>query len=104
MCRCSDQSHMNIFWSIIILVFVVTFKSIFIDWYVITFFFACPQMESAAQDIHENMRSVVDYQTHHRLREAQVGQAIFLDIYFCHPYFTPYHIVNQLLLTIVAYW
>jgi len=32
---------------------------------------AMTMMESAAQDIHENMRSVVDYQTHHRLREAQ---------------------------------
>ena len=35
-------------------------------------------MESAAQDIHENMRSVVDYQTHHRLREAQVGPQLLL--------------------------
>ena len=35
-------------------------------------------MESAAQDIHENMRSVVDYQTHHRLREAQVGPKLLL--------------------------
>ena len=29
-------------------------------------------MESSAQDVHEAMESVVDYQTHHRLREAQV--------------------------------
>lgn len=28
-------------------------------------------MESSAQDVHEAMESVVDYQTHHRLREAQ---------------------------------
>jgi len=29
------------------------------------------QMESSAQDIHENLNAVIDYQTHHRLRETQ---------------------------------
>jgi len=29
------------------------------------------QMESSAQEIHENLNAVVDYQTHHRLRETQ---------------------------------
>ena len=29
------------------------------------------QMESNSQMIHENMNKVVDYQTHHRLRESQ---------------------------------
>ncbi|XP_046390031.1 transmembrane emp24 domain-containing protein 7 [Ischnura elegans] len=29
------------------------------------------QMESSAQEIHKSLNSVVDYQTHHRLREAQ---------------------------------
>lgn len=29
------------------------------------------QMESSAQEIHKNLISVLDYQTHHRLREAQ---------------------------------
>lgn len=28
-------------------------------------------MESSAQQIHENLNSIIDYQTHHRLREAQ---------------------------------
>jgi len=32
---------------------------------------AMTQMESSAQEIHENLNSVVDYQTHHRLRETQ---------------------------------
>jgi len=32
---------------------------------------AMTMMESAAQHIHEEVKSVVDYQTHHRLREAQ---------------------------------
>jgi len=32
---------------------------------------AMTMMESAAQHIHEEMKSVVEYQTHHRLREAQ---------------------------------
>jgi len=32
---------------------------------------AMTMMESAAQHIHDEMKSVVDYQTHHRLREAQ---------------------------------
>ena len=30
-------------------------------------------MESSAQEVHENLNSVVDYQTHHRLRETQVS-------------------------------
>ncbi|KAL7292027.1 hypothetical protein TKK_0014311 [Trichogramma kaykai] len=29
------------------------------------------QMESSAQEIHKNLNSILDYQTHHRLREAQ---------------------------------
>ncbi|XP_069674952.1 transmembrane emp24 domain-containing protein 3 [Periplaneta americana] len=29
------------------------------------------QMESSAQEIHKNLNSIIDYQTHHRLREAQ---------------------------------
>lgn len=29
------------------------------------------QMESSAQVVHENLNSILDYQTHHRLREAQ---------------------------------
>ena len=28
-------------------------------------------MESSAQEIHKNLISILDYQTHHRLREAQ---------------------------------
>ena len=28
-------------------------------------------MESSAQEIHKNLNSILDYQTHHRLREAQ---------------------------------
>jgi len=29
------------------------------------------QMESSAQEVHENLNTVIDYQTHHRLRETQ---------------------------------
>jgi len=29
------------------------------------------QMESSAREIHENLNAVIDYQTHHRLRETQ---------------------------------
>jgi len=29
------------------------------------------QMETSAREIHENMNAVIDYQTHHRLRETQ---------------------------------
>jgi len=32
---------------------------------------AMTQLETSAQTIHENLNSVIDYQTHHRLREAQ---------------------------------
>ncbi|XP_076067056.1 transmembrane emp24 domain-containing protein [Oratosquilla oratoria] len=32
---------------------------------------AMTQMESSSQKIHEDLNSVIDYQTHHRLREAQ---------------------------------
>ncbi|XP_063707311.1 transmembrane emp24 domain-containing protein 7 isoform X2 [Culicoides brevitarsis] len=32
---------------------------------------ALTQMESSAKEIHENLNSILDYQTHHRLREAQ---------------------------------
>jgi protein ERP2 len=28
-------------------------------------------MESSAQEIHKSLSSIIDYQTHHRLREAQ---------------------------------
>jgi emp24/gp25L/p24 family/GOLD. len=28
-------------------------------------------MESSTQEIHKRLNSVIDYQTHHRLREAQ---------------------------------
>ena len=28
-------------------------------------------MESSAQEIHKNLNNILDYQTHHRLREAQ---------------------------------
>lgn len=28
-------------------------------------------MESSAKEVHENLNSILDYQTHHRLREAQ---------------------------------
>jgi protein ERP2 len=28
-------------------------------------------MESSAQEIHKSVNSITDYQTHHRLREAQ---------------------------------
>ena len=31
------------------------------------------QMETSAQEVHENLNSIVDYQTHHRLRETQVS-------------------------------
>lgn len=29
------------------------------------------QMESSAQEVHKHLNSILDYQTHHRLREAQ---------------------------------
>jgi hypothetical protein len=29
-------------------------------------------METSAQSVHDNLNGIVDYQTHHRLREAQV--------------------------------
>lgn len=29
------------------------------------------QMETSAQEVHENLNTVIDYQTHHRLRETQ---------------------------------
>lgn len=29
------------------------------------------QMETSAEEIHKNLNSILDYQTHHRLREAQ---------------------------------
>jgi len=32
---------------------------------------AMTQMESSSQQLHENLNKVVDYQTHHRLRESQ---------------------------------
>ena len=35
------------------------------------------QLESSAQEVHENLNSIIDYQTHHRLRETQVNQTYF---------------------------
>lgn len=32
---------------------------------------AMTQMETSAQSVHDNLNGIVDYQTHHRLREAQ---------------------------------
>jgi len=32
---------------------------------------AMTQLETSAQTIHENLNNVIDYQTHHRLRETQ---------------------------------
>lgn len=32
---------------------------------------AMTQMETSAQEVHENMNAIIDYQTHHRLRETQ---------------------------------
>lgn len=32
---------------------------------------ALTQMESSAQNIHQSLNKVLDFQTHHRLREAQ---------------------------------
>lgn len=32
---------------------------------------AMTQMETSAQEVHENMNAMIDYQTHHRLRETQ---------------------------------
>ncbi|XP_026680928.1 transmembrane emp24 domain-containing protein 3-like [Diaphorina citri] len=29
------------------------------------------QMESSTQEIHKSLNTIIDYQTHHRLREAQ---------------------------------
>jgi protein ERP2 len=36
-------------------------------------------MENSAVNIHEDLRSVLDYQTHHKLREAQ-GRAFAEDL------------------------
>ena len=30
------------------------------------------QLETSAQEVHENLNGIIDYQTHHRLRETQV--------------------------------
>lgn len=32
---------------------------------------AMTQLETSAQGIHENLNGIIDYQTHHRLRESQ---------------------------------
>lgn len=32
---------------------------------------AMTQLESSSQTIHENLNGIIDYQTHHRLRESQ---------------------------------
>lgn len=34
-------------------------------------FFLFNQMESSSHALHENLNKVIDYQTHHRLRESQ---------------------------------
>lgn len=31
---------------------------------------AMTQMESSSQEVHENLNAIIDYQTHHRLRET----------------------------------
>ena len=45
-------------------------------------------MESSAQEIHENLNSVVDYQTHHRLRETQVSSLIHGHLQYQDSHFT----------------
>ena len=30
------------------------------------------QLETSAQEVHENLNGIIDYQTHHRFRETQV--------------------------------
>ncbi|TRY69424.1 hypothetical protein TCAL_03270 [Tigriopus californicus] len=32
---------------------------------------AMTQMETSSQEVHENLNAIIDYQTHHRLRETQ---------------------------------
>ena len=32
-------------------------------------------METSAREVHDNLNSVIDFQTHHRLRETQVEQS-----------------------------
>ena len=34
------------------------------------------QLETSAQEVHENLNGIIDYQTHHRLRETQVDMYI----------------------------
>ena len=36
-----------------------------------TFLLFAFQMETSAQEVHENLNNIIDYQTHHRLRETQ---------------------------------
>ena len=33
-------------------------------------------MESSSQEVHENANAIIDYQTHHRLRETQVRNPV----------------------------
>lgn len=41
-------------------------------------------METSAREVHENMNAVIDYQTHHRLRETQVKLQIYVPLkYLC---------------------
>ena len=39
-------------------------------------------METSAREVHENMNAVIDYQTHHRLRETQVSSDDQSDLSF----------------------
>lgn len=41
------------------------------------------QLESSSQEIHKSLNAILDYQTHHRLREAQ-GNDILIAIVFVH--------------------
>ena len=41
------------------------------QWYVICVHVVMSQMEMSASMIQENLKTVIDYQTHHRLRESQ---------------------------------
>lgn len=39
--------------------------------YIRALFMVPVQMESSSDSVHNNLNTIVDYQTHHRLREAQ---------------------------------
>lgn len=40
------------------------------------------QLESSAQEIHKNLNAILDYQTHHRLREAQGNVVVKIHIMY----------------------